>query len=307
MTTHAHLHAIASTTGRRRSFLAENHEAADLMARTTAEGIDNYFDADAPAWALAVPAAQQSLLRANLDIADIDLIVYCTESTDSRSAISRDPNKLAQALGGSHTPLVGVTGNVCANAGAALSVARNAIICGEAENVLVVTADAWDDRPRLVDAGTCLMSDAAAAAIVSTARPSHHVSWEIAAVHPAVDHDMHDVDPAVDTMEMVRGTVAGMQRATARRAAVVGGQMVDHVVSGNLGDTVIKMFARLVGIDHEQIYRLTADNGHCLAADVLINLDHFEARMGNDDRVLVLATGHNYWTCVDLTTRRAAG
>ncbi|MGV9435703.1 hypothetical protein [Nocardia sp. NPDC003648] len=191
MTT-AYLHSITWAHGEKQSFLDEIDADPALRARTGAEGIEYYFRADCAPWQLAHEAATTTLRRADLDISQVDLILYSTESTDTRADISRDPNRFADALGGRTTPLIAVTGNVCANFGAALATARNAVRSGEHRTVLIVTTDIWDDRPRLVDAGTCLMSDAAAAAIVSAAPAPNSTSWAIGKITPSVDHGMHD-------------------------------------------------------------------------------------------------------------------
>ncbi|MFD5179753.1 hypothetical protein ACFWM1_28375 [Nocardia sp. NPDC058379] len=301
MTT-AYLHSITWAHGEKQSFLDEIDADPALRARTGAEGIEYYFRADCAPWQLAHEAATTTLRRADLDITQVDVILYSTESTDTRADISKDPNRFADALGGRTTPLIAVTGNVCANFGAALATARNAVRSGEHRTVLIVTTDIWDDRPRLVDAGTCLMSDAAAAAIVSAAPAPNSTSWAIGKITPSVDHGMHDVDPAVDTMDMVRGTVAGIQRAYRGFFADIAPTAFPHLICGNLGDTVVQMFARLGGFDPARMLRQTAAHGHCLAADVLVNLDTYAPTMAAGDRVMAVSSGHNYWTCIDLTT-----
>ncbi|WP_067709261.1 hypothetical protein [Nocardia yamanashiensis] len=298
----AYLHSIGWARGERRSFLEQLDANSPVRTRTAQEGIEHYYQADCMPWELARQAAIETLRRADLTADDLDLILYSTESTDARIDISKDPNRFAEAIGATLTPCIAVTGNVCANFGAALAVARNAVRLGEHRTILMVTTDIWDERPRLVDAGTCLMSDAAAAAIVS-ADPAG-AGWRIGRITPAVDHGMHAVDPAVDTMHMVRGTVAGIQRAYRGFFTDTTAADYDHLVCGNLGDTVIQMFARVGGFEESRMLRQTAANGHCLAADVLVNLDTFAPGMADGDRVLAVSSGHNYWTCIDLTTVR---
>ncbi|AYF76778.1 hypothetical protein D7D52_26520 [Nocardia yunnanensis] len=304
MTNAAYLHSIGWAHGERRSFLDELGADSSIRTRTAQEGIEHYYQAHCAPWQLAQRAAAVSMDRAGLTAQDLDLILYSTESTDLRTDISKDPNRFAESIGATVTPCFAVTGNVCANFGAALAVARNAVRLGEHRTVLIVTTDIWDERPRLVDAGTCLMSDAAAAAIVSL--DVSGTGWRIGRITPAVDHGMHAVDPGVDTMHMVRGTVAGVQRAFRGFFTDASAADYDHLVCGNLGDTVIQMFARVGGFEKTPVLRQTAANGHCLAADVLVNLDTFSSDMADGARVMAVSSGHNYWTCIDLTVVREA-
>ncbi|MFF1357754.1 hypothetical protein [Streptomyces sp. NPDC058297] len=294
--TPAHMHAPAWSFGDRRVWKAENPADQDRLDH---ERLAGYFHSELLPWQLAVGAATQTLEAARVAATDVDLIVYASESTDSRVDLSRDPNRFAEAIGAPHVHLVGATANVCANFGAALRIARDAIRTGDAENVLVVTTDVWDDRSRLVDAGTCLMSDAAASVMVSAARPDD--GWLIGGVFSAVDHTMHSVDPAQDTIAMVRGTAGGMRRAADGFFAMEGHRREDYpfVVAGNVGTTVLRVLAASAQLDLGRVFARTAENGHCFAADVIVNMTAIQDTVPAGTKVLGLSTGHNYWICVD--------
>ncbi|MFG2847117.1 hypothetical protein ACGF12_28665 [Kitasatospora sp. NPDC048296] len=293
----AYLHSAAWAFGRKRTWTASSPEAAERLAHERLEG---YYEADVPPWQLAADSAAETLKRAGVEPTDLDLVIYASESTDSRVDLSRDPDRFAMAAGAETVPLLGATANVCANFGAALRIARNAIQVGDARRVLLVTTDVWDDRSRLVDAGTCLMSDAAASVLVTADRPDE--GWLVGDIHSATDHAMHDVDPAVDTIAMVRRTAGGMRRAAEGFFASHRLRREDYprIVVGNVGLTVLRVLAAAGGLDLGRMVTQTAQNGHCFAADVIVNLAEIEPEARHGDRVLALSTGHNYWTCVGL-------
>jgi hypothetical protein len=294
----SYLHAAAWTLGTRHSLPQEvDAETADRLHR---EEIEGYYRADEEPWMMAVSAAEQTLKKSGFVAEDIDLILYACESTDCRADISLDPNRFAEALGAPSVPLMGVTANGCANLGALLRSARNAVAVGDAANVLIATADAWDERSRLVGAGTALMSDSAATALVSAERPAQ--GWLIGDIFTAVDHTMHAIDPAVDTIPMVRGTAQGIRAAAAGFFTPGRPAREDYttVVADNLGALVLKVLASSAGLDRTRVFAQTSLHGHCFAADILLNLDAVAPRTEAGTKVLGLITGHNYWTCVGL-------
>lgn len=299
----AHLSAPAWAFGDRRVWKAGTPAE---QQRLDHENLSGYFHSELPPWQLAVGAATQTLETAGVTATDVDLIVYASESTDSRVDLSRDPNRFAEAVGAPHVPLVGATANVCANFGTALRLARDTVAVGDAQRVLVVTTDVWDDRSRLVDAGTCLMSDAAASVMVTAQRPAD--GWLIGGIRAAVDHTMHSVDPAVDTIAMVRGTAGGMRRAADGFFAMEGHRREDYplVVAGNVGTTVLRVLAASAELDLGRVFAQTAQNGHCFAADVVVNLAAVQDTVPAGTRVLGLSTGHNHWICVDFERIAAA-
>ncbi|TDD79192.1 hypothetical protein [Actinomadura rubrisoli] len=300
----SHLHAAAWTLGARRVLPSEvDAETAERLRR---EEIEGYHRAAEEPWRMAVSAAEETLKRSGLAVGDVDLVLYACESTDRRTDISLDPDRFAEALGAPSVPLMGVAANGCANLGALLRSARNAVAAGDAGTVLIVTTDAWDDRPRLVGAGTALMSDSAATALVSAARPDE--GWLIGDIFTAVDHTMHAIDPAVDTIAMVRGTAQGVRDAAAGFFVPGRPAREDYtaVVADNLGAMVLKILASSAGLDRGRVFAQTSLHGHCFAADILLNLSAVAPGTPPGAKVLGLITGHNYWTCVGLERLGAA-
>ncbi|WP_106396557.1 beta-ketoacyl-[acyl-carrier-protein] synthase family protein [Actinocorallia populi] len=293
----AHMHASAWAFGDKDVWPGDGPEpSAAERERLAKEKIAGFYRTDEAPWRIAARSAAETLRRA---ARRPDLVLYACESIDDRVDLRRDPDRFAEAIGADHVPLMLVTANVCANFGALLRVARNHVLTGDARDVLVVTTDVWGGGSRLIDAGTCLMSDAAASVMVSADAPAE--GWRVGPVVQAADHTMHSLDPAEDSIAMVRGTVGGIQRATEGFFAPgPGGDREDYpiVVAGNVGTTVLRLLAAGGRLDLDRFVTRTEQNGHCFAADLVVNLAEVEDEVPAGGRVLGLSTGHNYWTCV---------
>ncbi|GAB2812455.1 hypothetical protein GCM10022221_07480 [Actinocorallia aurea] len=293
----AHMHAAAWAFGDKDVWPGDGPEpSAAERERLANEKISGFYRTTETPWEIAARSAAETLARA----AKLpDLVLYACESIDDRVDLRRDPDKFAEAIGLDTVPLMLVTANVCANFGALLRVARGHIATGDARDVLIVTTDVWGEGSRLIDAGTCLMSDAAASAMVSAEAPAE--GWRVGPVVQATDHTMHSLDPAENSIAMVRGTVGGIQRATEGFFTPgPGGSRDDypHIVVGNVGTTVLRLLAAGGRLDLGRFVTRTELNGHCFAADLFVNLAEIEHEVPSGGKVLGLSTGHNYWTCV---------
>ncbi|MBU1275419.1 MAG: ketoacyl-ACP synthase III [Proteobacteria bacterium] len=114
---------------------------------------------------LATRAAQQALGQAGMDAQDLDLVVVGTVTPDRQfpSCACLLQEKLGARKAASMDVSAGCSGFIYA-----LSVANNAIRCGEAQHALVVGAEVLSGVTNWADRGTCvLLGDGAGAVVLS--------------------------------------------------------------------------------------------------------------------------------------------
>lgn len=301
----AYLHSIAWVRGEKDNWPGSGPDAQPEpnpaeWERLRMEKLSGFYRAEQTPWELAAASAADSLRQAGLKPTDIDLILYSSESIDRRVDIRRDPDRFAELIGASYTPLMLVTANVCANMASMLRIARNAVLVGDAATILVVTTDTWGTGSRLIDAGTCLMSDAASSLIVSALRPRQ--GWRIGPIAQSVDHTLHSMDAATNTMCMLQGHVGGMQRLAEQtfNGANPFREEYRTIVGNNIGTTIQRVLLRAADMDEACLYTQTETDGHCFSADVTVNLAAIEDDMAEGELVLLFPSAHNYWATVQL-------
>jgi 3-oxoacyl-[acyl-carrier-protein] synthase-3 len=114
---------------------------------------------------MAEKAAQNAIDKSDISVADIDLVIFAT--CTAITAIPMGAGSLATRLG-IDSPGAFDVNAACSGFIYAISIASNAVLCGEARNVLVVGAEKFSDFLDWHDRSTAIIfGDGAGAAIVS--------------------------------------------------------------------------------------------------------------------------------------------
>jgi len=257
------------------------------------EGIRFCRVSDQPAYELAASAARGSLAAAGVDPTSA---IYCAESPGAESFCDDVWSFLLMA-GLPSIPSVVISGNACANVVPALTVARNTVLSDPEARVLVVSTNRREYATRFLANGTSVLSDGAAACLVS-GRP-YGDGFRLLGVGDAMTADF----PGAGTVSAgIRAVMRGVKRAA------LGLPQVDHrgydvMVTGNYAASVRRLFATAAGVDAHVLHdRLAEDIGHCSSADLLIGLADAkeDGHMQPGDRVLVLGASPRSWSCAEL-------
>ncbi|WP_162793462.1 3-oxoacyl-[acyl-carrier-protein] synthase III C-terminal domain-containing protein [Rhodococcus sp. AQ5-07] len=277
--------------------------STETLDRLTRGGLANIRQSDLAAWQLAVDSARLTLDSSAT--ADVDLVVYATDTFWGNDEHELDAGRFLQAAGLERTPLIGVGLAGCANFAVAM---RTAVAClrdGDATTALVATADVCQPGQRLLDSGIGVLSDGAATCVVTTRRPEHGLQF--LGITMAVEAGLHALrsasEPMAIGMAMAMATSRGVQRAVTALYEKTGLSPGDfsYLVTNNYVESSLKVFANAAGLPFDRTYRGTvAGYGHCFAADALINFATMtsERILEPGDRVLAIVAGYNSWACM---------
>ncbi|MBD7917056.1 hypothetical protein H9657_02005 [Cellulomonas sp. Sa3CUA2] len=300
-------HALGSPVA-----LAELPDAAvagDAPARRAvlaAEGIGGCLVGDGSKVGSARRAAVASAAGAG---SGVDAVLMCTDTAPDRSP-SLDLWDVVSEVGAPHVTAATVGGHGCGNLGAATQLGLD-LISGGRESALVVTADRVDPgASRFLESGRTLLSDGAAAAVLTTVRPGH--GYRVLAV-AAGGSPARPV--GAGGLRGAAPLVAGLGRAVAavHDASGTGPSDVRHVLPGNVGASARAMIAMAVRARPERVYAPSAASfGHCYSADLLVALAEAPARgdVADGDVVLLVPTSVRSWFVLALqyvTAPRADG
>jgi 3-oxoacyl-[acyl-carrier-protein] synthase III len=273
-------------------------KAAGTAERLAAEGLDSVRVSDAEPWELAALSAERTLeSRAGTDL--VGSVFYATDSFTADSANVKAPARFLDRLGLGRVPLRGVGLEGCANAGALLMAAGNAVAAGVTPGALCVTTDRAVPGGRLMGANVSVLSDGAASCLVRGEPPA--TGFRLVAFGSAVEGGMYRLSVATDTMAVVKATAAGIGRAVSEafdRATLDRGA-VSHVVCNNYGRTSLKIFCAAAQVPFDALFTGNiARMGHCFAADTLINLASLAegGTISPGERCLTLWSGFNNWS-----------
>ena len=281
----------------------------ELMRKLGDGGFSGVAVAERGAVELAAEAAGAVLTRGKISAAAIDAVVYATCSFwgDEQGEANRGclQTQLLVPLGLVHALLSGVALAESGNLASALRVACNLVRSGDAETVLVVTADRLPRVPgeyRAMPNATAINSDGAAACLI-TREPRHGFE---------VEHIAQHANPRIlvrvkgDGFGKYLDIVAGLRAAASAvfRATGASPDQYRWLVTNNYSVPTIYGFAEALEVRRERVF---VDNvarfAHAFAADGLINLADLlaaAAAAGPGERVLALSTGPLTWGAISL-------
>ncbi|MBF9128540.1 hypothetical protein I0C86_05985 [Plantactinospora sp. S1510] len=272
----------------------EDTEVRKAMATLADEGLVQCRVTDASVPDLAGAAASTALGSPDRRT-EPDTAIYCS---DTPTPVPPGPEvwRLNTGLGLPRVPVLRVAGGECGNLGLGLRVARAMVMAEGLGSVLLVTADRSVGDTRYLPDGLTVLSDGAAACLVTAEPPAGGF-----AVHRMAVSVQADAVAAGIGMQTARTTLSGISRAVRRLFADASVTPEDcrYLVTGNYGTAIQSLFAAAVGLPQTVVRApLREAMGHCFSADVLMNLEtlRVDGELDPGDRLLLLTTGSRGWT-----------
>lgn len=221
---------------------------------------------------LAIDSGTATLRAAGMEPSSIDALMVCsTRIPGSSEGHGRFMETVIRGLGLGDVPYYGQTLNRCVNLLAALDMASAFVAAGRYRRVLCVTTDRVGDEAERM-AGFALFCDGAASCVVSADEDGPE-AYQVLGCATAQD---------TATLEASNEISSDLARVVNERLLGPQGMKVgdvDGLMHLNLFTPLVVMKERQAGFSAEQLYLENIPrNGHCFAADPLINLvDRVEA------------------------------
>ncbi|MEU8925658.1 3-oxoacyl-[acyl-carrier-protein] synthase III C-terminal domain-containing protein [Kitasatospora sp. NPDC048545] len=287
-----HLSAIAYVHGERRP-IAELSGRLDPELLDPASGLSWYRADDRDIWRLAAAAAARTVETA---AEPPDLLVYVTENDHGSSdSLSR----LVCELGLPDIRYLRVSGHDCGNLGPALHLAAQALASGEHHRVLLLLADRVLDGDRSQADTLSVVSDGAAACLVTVEDPGPG----------GVRFAVHGVSTVTGAVAGAGGAAGDRILATVALAVAGTGEIArrtgravedfDHLLFPNYRTVAQQFLCSAMGVPLDRLLAgPVAEFGHCFSADSLVSLAHCadrgEIRPGA--HVLAFGDGPSSWS-----------
>ena len=256
-------------------------------------GLSCYRASDLAIWELAADAGARTVKAAT---APPDLVIYMTENDH---VAGESLNNLVRALDLPDARYVRGSGHDCGNFGPALSLARQALAAGEHRQVLILLADKVIDGDRSQADKLSVVSDGAAACLVTAEPPNTDgVRFAVHGISTVTDSDAASGSEAGDrilaTVALATAGAAAIADQTGRAA-----DDFDHLLFPNYRAVAQQFLCSALGVPLEKLlFGPMAEFGHCFSADGLVSLAHCvstdEIRPG--EHVLAFGDGQYSWS-----------
>lgn len=261
--------------------LGERHAVAglddgrngDTLQRLTQNGVTSYRRSLAGVDRMAEQALSQALAAWGGDPADIDLVLVCSEGFNQPDGEGGDIVRAIGRTGLSKAPIVGVTLSGCANLAPALRFARGLFSEGVRHVALVAADRCPDSRSRITDWDLAVLSDGAAACIVSPT--PQNAEYRVLGLGHIADPTITALDPVAARPRILFRIATGVQRAlaAARADAAADFGPLSSLLITNTRQDAMRFFASHCGLADGGVYLDGLDDaGHCFSADLLISL-----------------------------------
>lgn len=261
--------------------LVDTNQAA-LKKLIDSKQFGYYLDAqNADVYTLAIESIEQTFDASNLNGAQIDLMIFSSDSMASVSDNHRFYQQLSKKFDIRNAyPLI-VTMSECASFQMALELAQSSIVAGKAKNVLLVAMDRSDKvspRSRIVGDGIGVMSDAAASCIVS---PNLEDGLILQQVERLIRGELLGSTMGPQQELLTRAEASTSIFTPLLQSQRLNGSDLRQVFCSNLDINVLELFLQESGISRSQIYNANHFRiSHCLSCDCLINLRDYVQTQG---------------------------
>jgi 3-oxoacyl-[acyl-carrier-protein] synthase III len=272
-----------------------------LLESFNALGLERYAHSQGSAADLALRAAARTLRQTQLLPRDIDVLVYATSSLADQGALREGIANLVLELGLHHAYPIGVFLSGCANFHSGLRVARSLVRSGEAQHVLLVTADKVPDGgTRIVPPNVSVASDGAASCLIST---SSDLELELIALRQAASPDLVrqcNFDASANFTAYLQGFAGGLKRThdDTLRSARLDASQIHSFILNNYNLSIVRLLHRQLAAPLDRLYIANISRfAHAVASDNLINLADQVASQGMTENELrmLLSAGPVMW------------
>src|SRR4029077_4510219 len=191
--------------------LADAEEVLPAVREALADaGVDRYWTTAREPWRRAAEAVGKSLAEAGVDPADVDVLIYATNSFWDPDFPTNATASAPMQEGGLSR---GITGGIhlarCANTQVGLRHAAALIVCGQAERVVFVCVDKTEPgSDRLVSPKISVRTDAAAAVLITA--DDGKGAFAVLDTNLTMDPSLGMIDPEVQFSEYLSGVTSGL-------------------------------------------------------------------------------------------------
>lgn len=273
--------------------MADEIESA-VARRLQREGYDSVYVATRHSVALAIKILEDKQYRDT-----VSAVVYATDDL-AEKAPQLIVRELLGTVGMEHVPAFVVSGNGCANFGAAL-ISASGFLEHLGTEIALVTADGARTGDRVLTEEMSLLGDAAGACIVTRRAPTS--GYRVHGVRCAMRSETGRSEAAPTAN--LRGSLDGVGAAVESVLQIAGWERrsLTALVVGNYSKSSRRLLAMGADIPFEKVHpqgRITG--GHCFASDIIGTLRALDAGqlLRPGDRLLALASGPNCWYAVSL-------
>lgn len=294
--TAVYLSAIGIALGERTPLDQVAAEDLDGQRETLlAEGLRHVLVSDRAVPDLAAESALRTLAESTVPV---DSVVYCTDTRPDVTATA-DLRTFFRGIERVDLPGTVVGGADCGNFGLGLAAARQTLLAGQADAVLLVTADRVLGGQRYLANGVTVLSDGAASCVVSRRRPERGPALRVLSAGTTVQRDVADSDRPLTVARATSRAISRIVRASLEPLSLTA-KDVRHLVTGHYGDSPRSFLAMAAGVSPELAHGpRRAEVGHCFAADVLLGAAGLlDGAAEPGDLVLLLASGPDTWSAV---------
>lgn len=261
-----YLSALEQVHGDRRN-IAELAGQLDAELLSPDSGLSCYRVSDLDCWQLAAAAGTRTLA---VSAEPPDLLIYATENDqDGSSSMTR----LMRALDLPAARYFRMSGHDCGNLGPALALAGQALASGEHSRVLLLLADKALGGDRNPANGLSVISDGAAACLVTGLPPDFDgAKFAVYGMTASTDLQAADSGEAGQRiMSTVALSVAGITTITRQTGRDLAD--FDHLVFPNYRLNAQQFLCSAMGAPLRQLLAgPIAEFGHCFSADILMTL-----------------------------------
>jgi 3-oxoacyl-[acyl-carrier-protein] synthase III len=270
-----------------------------------ANGLEFYRESALTAPELGIAALEKSLAHSGLPPEALDLIFYCSEDTPSQFSA------LCVEHGLRRVPIIETGNNACSNLVPPIRLAESVIRTEGLMHVAVIVADrAHSGRSRLTQHNTAILSDGAAAFIMSR---TWREGWEVLRTVQTADHRVGQTQEEQYFPLRVGLITRGVRKVL---KTLCGGRTLEQanvstIFTANLKDTMLRGLMKEVGVPFGYVYQGTlASISHVFAADPIISLAEAYREQANEQPAnccfVLLCLGFQSWGAVLLKSTSTA-
>lgn len=285
--------------------LPECQHSQQNMEILQKEGYENFLCSSASIEEMAIKSLQKTLEASKILPDEVDILIFSSDSVGDqreRECNSKIHN-ICEKLGLVNAYPIGINQSTCGNFCSSLRVAASMLQAGEANNILLVTAEKNENGKRIMDNNAAVLSDGAASCLVST---SDQASYKLLGITQSSCHCMGDEAEAGSKIFLA---LSEFQKAFEKFVQQHGLEISElkQLIPNNYNHTLLTLYSQIsqVGIEKTYIGNL-ASNAHVYSSDNLINLMSYSnsTHLQLGDQIVMLGNGPSNWGLTALEVNR---